>query len=264
MPWRSLPHQLNNRKFTKAVVFVHGLNGSARSWMGDGNRFVDRLSRIPAIYNHFGLFVFDYSATLAEFGPVKKLLALIPGGNEIAQKAKFNVDMRRIALQLQASLRDLLEGYKTIVLVGHGTGELVIKRALVEMGEVELKRIRLFISLADPPAAAAPVANPPTGAAPVATPPAGGAPVADPPAAATPVADPPAAAAPPFVPERTFADFTSKLTARFSRIATPPESCYIDADDTPDTVLEINDPNTHVAFNKVLALLLSLMPGDNG
>ena len=247
MPWRSLPHQLNNRKFTRAVVFVHGLNGSARSWMGDGNRFVDRLSRIPAIYNHFGLFVFDYSATMAEFGPVKKLLALIPGGNEIAQKAKFNVDMRRVALQLQASLRDLLEGYKTIVLVGHGTGELVIKRALVEMGEVELKRIRLFISLADSPAAAAPVADPPTGAAPVATPPAGGA----------PIADPPAAAAPPFVPERTFADFTSKLTARFSRIATPPESCYIDTDDTSDAVLEINDPNTHVAFNKVLAFLQS-------
>ena len=217
MPWRSLPHQLNNRKFTRAVVFVHGLNGSARSWMGDGNRFVDRLSRIPAIYNHFGLFVFDYSATLAEFGPVKKLLALIPRGNEIAQKAKFNVDMRRVALQLQASLRDLLEGYKTIVLVGHGTGELVIKRALVEMGEVELKRIRLFITLADPPA---------------------GAPL-------------------PSIPEKTFADFTSKLTNRFSRITNPPESCHIDSDDTPDAVLEINDPNTHVAFNKVLAFLQS-------
>ena len=244
MRWITLPHQLNNRKFTRAVVFVHGLNGSAASWRGAPNRFVDLLSRERPIYNHFGLFVFEYQTKIPELGPVEKLFALIPGASEIAQKTKFNVDMRRVAMQLKASLSDLLEGYKTIVLVGHGMGGLVIKRALVEMGEAELKRIRLFITLAAPPAGAAPVAVPPAGAAPAAFPPAG--------------------AALPSIPAKAYADFTSKLTDRFSRITSPPETCYIDSDDTSDAVLEIDDPNTHVAFNKVLALLLSLMPGDNG
>ena len=234
MRWITLPHQLNNRKFTRAVVFVHGLNGSAASWRGGPNRFVDRLSRERPIYNHFGLFVFEYQTKIPELGRAEKLFALIPGASEIAQKAKFNVDMRRVAMQLKASLSDLLEGYKTIVLVGHGMGGLVIKRALVEMNEAELKRIRLFITLAAPPAGAAPVAVPSAGAA------------------------------RPSIPAKAYADFTSKLTDRFSRITSPPETCYIDSDDPSDAVLEIDDPNTHVAFNKVLALLLSLMPGDNG
>jgi pimeloyl-ACP methyl ester carboxylesterase len=135
MAWRYLPHQLNNRKFDKAVVFVHGLNGSARSWMGAPNRFVDRLSRVPAIYNHIGLYVFGYETKIFEEGPLWKLFARIPGCSEIAQQRKFNADLKRISTVLKASLSEFLPGYKTIVLVGHGMGALVIKRVLVDLHE---------------------------------------------------------------------------------------------------------------------------------
>jgi len=179
MRWITLPHQLNNRKFTKAVVFVHGGNGSAASWKGDPNRFVDRLSRERPIYNHFGLYVFGYDTKIFEVGPLWKLFARIPGRSEIAQKRKFNADIRKIATDLNTTLREMLPGYKTIVLVGHGMGGLVIKRVLVGLNE-------------------------------------------------------------------------------------PPKCYYIDTEDTHDSVLEINDPNTHIAFNKVLSLLQSLIPYDNG
>ena len=122
MTMKSLPHQLNNRKFTKAVVFVHGLDGSAKSWMGDPNKFINRLSREREIYNHIGLFAFEYDTKIGEPAPLIKLF--------ISQETKFNMDLKRIAMQLKASLREILEGYKTIVLVGHGMGVSVIKNAL--------------------------------------------------------------------------------------------------------------------------------------
>jgi pimeloyl-ACP methyl ester carboxylesterase len=254
MPWISLPHQLNNRKFDKAIVFVHGLNGSARSWMGDSNKFVDRLSRIPAIYNNFGLFVFGYDTKIGEFGPAWKLFAAIPRGNEIAQKTKFNVDIKRISTELKTSLSNLLPGYKTIILVGHSIGGLVIKRALVEMGEAELKRIRFFISLSVPHSAAEPASI-----------------------------SPDLFEKPELIAPKTLADFTSDLANRFSNITNPPESYYqtgnqdqvvkegsaipagvqadhrIDTDDTHYSVLEIKDANSHLAFNKVSALLHQIL-----
>jgi hypothetical protein len=174
MAWRYLPHQLNNRKFTKAVVFVHGLNGSIKSWMGAPDRFVDRLSRVPAIYNHIGLYVFGYDAKIFEAGVLWKLFARIPGCSEIAQQRKFNADLKRISTELKASLSEFLPGYKTVVLVGQGMGGLVIKRVLAGMAE-------------------------------------------------------------------------------------PPKTYSIDIGDTDDSVLEIDDPDNHVAFNKVLALLHQLL-----
>ncbi len=135
MAWRFLPHQLNNRKFNKAVVFVHGVNGSAASWMGAPNRYVDRLSQERTIYNNIGLYVFGYDTKIFEAGPLWKLFARIPGCSEIAQKRKFNADIRKIAADLKATLREMLPGYKTIVLVGHGMGGTVIKRVLVDLAE---------------------------------------------------------------------------------------------------------------------------------
>jgi hypothetical protein len=120
MTMKSLPHQLNNRKFTKAVVFVHGLDGSAKSWMGDPNRLVDRLSREREIYNHIGLFAFEYDPKMAEPGPLSKLFS----------KTRSNPDTKKISMQLKSSLLELLAGYKTIVFVGHGMGVWVIKNAL--------------------------------------------------------------------------------------------------------------------------------------
>ena len=254
MSWISLPHQLNNRKFDKAIVFVHGLNGSAKSWMGDASRFVDRLSHMPAIYNNFGLFVFEYHTKIVEFGLMRKLFALIPGCNDIAQKTKFNVDIRRISMELKTSLRDMLVGYKTIILIGHSMGGIVIKRTLVEMNEAELKRIRLIVSLSVPHIGAG---------------------------LASISAD--LFKNPQLIALKKFSDFTSELTNRFSNITDPPESYYqtgsqdvvvkegsaipagvqgdhrIDTDDTHYSVLEIKDQNSHLAFNKVLALLYELL-----
>jgi pimeloyl-ACP methyl ester carboxylesterase len=166
MPWRSLPHQLNNRKFTKAIVFVHGLNGNARSWMGAPNKFIDRLSREREIYNHIGLFAFEYDPKMAEPGPLSKLF--------IAKKTQSNIDLKRIAIQLKASLREMLEGYKTIVLVGHGMGGAIIKSVLLSMDE-------------------------------------------------------------------------------------PPKCYHIDLDYSDDSALEIEDPDSHPEYNKVLALLQVLL-----
>ena len=254
MPWISLPHQLNNRKFTKAIVFVHGLNGSARSWMGGANRFVDRLSRMPAIYNHFGLFAFSYDTKIGAFGPAWKLLAAIPRGNEIAQKTKFNVDIKRISMELKTSLQELLAGYMSIVLIGHGMGGLVIKRALVDMDEAELRRVSFFISLSVPHSFAGPAS------------------------VSADLFEHSGLVAP-----KPLADFTSELAQRFSNITHAPESFFqtgsrdvvvneasaipagvqadhrIDTDDTHDSVLEINDPDSHPAFNKVLALLHQML-----
>jgi triacylglycerol esterase/lipase EstA (alpha/beta hydrolase family) len=169
MRWITLPHQLNNRKFDKAVVFVHGLDGSVKSWMGAPNRFVDRLSRVPAIYNHVALYVFGYDPKIFEDGPLWKLFARIPGCSEIAQQRKFNADLKRISTELKASISEFLPGYKTIVLVGHGLGGLVIKRVMVDLHE-------------------------------------------------------------------------------------PPKCYSIDTDDTSDSVLDIDDPDNHIVFNKLLAL----------
>lgn len=135
MAWRYLPHQLNNRKFNKAVVFVHGVNGNAASWMGAPNRFVDRLSQERPIYNNIGLYVFGYDVRIFEVGPLWKLFARIPGCSEIAKKRKFNADLRKITTELKATLREMLPGYKTVVLVGHGMGVTVIKRVLAELHE---------------------------------------------------------------------------------------------------------------------------------
>ena len=135
MPWITLPHQLNNRKFTKAVVFVHGLNGSAASWKGGPNKFVDLLSRERPIYNHIALYVFQYDPKIFAPGPAWKLLARIPGCADFVQKATFKAAIRKIATELKATLLEMLPGYKTVVLVGHGMGGLVITRALVNMPE---------------------------------------------------------------------------------------------------------------------------------
>jgi Putative serine esterase (DUF676) len=174
MRWITLPHQLNNRKFTHAVVFVHGQNGSAASWKGAPNRFVDRLSQVRTVYNHFGLYIFQYDTKVFDLGPAWKLLATIPRYSEIAQNKNFNAAIKRISAELKTSISEFLPGYKSIVLVGHGLGGLVIKRALDEMRE-------------------------------------------------------------------------------------PPKCFYIDTDDTNDSVLEIDDPDNHVAYNKVLALLHDIL-----
>jgi triacylglycerol esterase/lipase EstA (alpha/beta hydrolase family) len=135
MSWITLPHQLNNRKFTKAIVFVHGLNGSAASWKGAPNRFVDRLSQVRPIYNHFGLYVFQYDPKLFEVNAAWKLIARLPSANEYVQKTTFNTAIKRISAELRASLTELLPGCKTVVLVGHGMGGLVIKRVLAQIAD---------------------------------------------------------------------------------------------------------------------------------
>jgi hypothetical protein len=135
MRWITLPHQLNNRKFTQAVVFVHGQNGSAASWKGAPDRFVDRLSQIRPIYNHFGLYVFEYDSKIFELGPAWRLLAAIPRYSETAQNKNFNAAIKKLETELKTSLSEFLPGYKTIVLVGHEIGGLVIKGAIASIHE---------------------------------------------------------------------------------------------------------------------------------
>ena len=135
MRWITLPHQINNRKFTQAVVFVHGQNGSAASWKGAPDRFVDRLSQIRPIYNHFGLYVIQYDTKIFELGPAWKLLAAIPGYSEKAQDKNFNAAIKKLETDLRACLSEFLAGYKTIVFVGHEIGGLVIKRIIAQIHE---------------------------------------------------------------------------------------------------------------------------------
>jgi hypothetical protein len=135
MAWRYLPHQLNNRKFSKAVVFVPGSSGGANSWIGAPNRFVDRLSRVPAVYNHIGLYAFGYDPKHFTVGGVGQLVARIPAYKERTEQKAFEAGIRKVATELHLTMAEMLPGVKTVVLVGQGLGNVIIKRVLGAMGD---------------------------------------------------------------------------------------------------------------------------------
>jgi hypothetical protein len=144
--------------------------------MGAPNRFVDRLSRVPAIYNHIGLYAYGYDKDIFVVSGVWRLLARIPGCSELVRRKKFNADVKKLATELKATMQEMLAGYKSIVLVGQGLGVVVGKRVSIELEE----SVKCY---------------------------------------------------------------------------------YVEIDDADESVLAVDDPNDHLEYNKVLALLQSLVPG---
>jgi Putative serine esterase (DUF676) len=254
MAWINIPDQLKNKKFERAIVFVHGLNGDSSTWADDSSRFVDKFKVENEVYSNFALYIFEYHTKIIELSILRKFLSIIPGKKPFAKKEKFNVGIRRIAMQLKASLRDFLNDYKIIILMAHSMGGLIVKRALVEMEEEELKKIKLFISLSVPHHGA--------GLASI------GAPLLK---------------NPQLIDLQGFSDFTNDLTNRFSNLKNQPKVIYqtgnqdrvvnegsavpagviadnrIDTDDTHYKVLNITDPMSHLVYQRIIRELKDIL-----
>jgi hypothetical protein len=152
--WFDESVKTSNHEFKRAIVFIHGLNGSRSSWIDEKDKFVDTLRKEKGIYENYGLYIFQYPTKIAELTLIKKLLSIIPK----IKKNQFNVSIRRTALMLKTNIDEILRDYSTVIVVAHSMGGLVSKKMLVEMQPVELKKVKLFMSLSVPHSGA-PLAN---------------------------------------------------------------------------------------------------------
>ena len=145
---KPITNQANQMKkaIKRGVIFIHGLNGDISTWQGESTRFIDTLNKEKDITDKFDLMPFEYQTQILELTGFKKMLSIIPKLN----KEQFNVGTRRIAMELVSYISEVLRDYDTIALVAHSMGGLVAKRAMVEMEEDQLKKIKFLLSLSVP------------------------------------------------------------------------------------------------------------------
>lgn len=148
MAWIPTGNQLSKKTYDKAIVFIHGLNGSKDTWTGTSQRFLNRMKADKGIYDNFALFIFEYPTTIVDFALLKKLISIIPGLG--INKSKFNDGIRNIAGELITDIQVHLKDYNDIILITHSMGGLVAKRAMVGMTENQLKKIKLYYSISVP------------------------------------------------------------------------------------------------------------------
>ncbi|MCA6368467.1 MAG: hypothetical protein IM631_21595 [Cytophagales bacterium] len=252
MAWVNVSKRQKDKKFERAIVFVHGLNGNSSTWFGSPIRFADRIKTEREVCENFGLYIFEYHTKIFELTSLKKLLSLIPG---LQKKEEFNVGIRRIAMELKSHLAELLEDYKTIVIVTHSMGGLVTKRAMVEIQSYELKKIKLFFSLSVPHhgASLAKIGTKLLGRNIQ------------------------------LIDLQSFSDFTNDLTNRFSNLKDKPIVIYqtgsqdkvvnegsavpagvtedyrIDTNDNHYTVLKISNPASHLPYRRLIRELKGIL-----
>lgn len=251
MAWLNESLKSENKIFHRAIVFIHGLNGNSSTWKGDSKRFVNVLRSDMVVSENFGLYIFEYPTKIVEFGFFKRMLSYIPG----IKKKEFNVGIRRISMELKTNLYEILKDYKTIILVAHSMGGLISKKALVEMQNEEIKRIKLFMS----------VSVPHNGSA-----------LAD--IGTTLLGDNKQ-----LCDLQIFSDFTSDLTNRFSNLTIGPKVVYqsgnqdlvvpegsaipagvtfndrIDTSDNHYSVLSIEDPASHTPYIRLIRELKDIL-----
>lgn len=123
-------HVMTTSRF--ALVFVHGLFSSARTW----DRFVQLIRADPALED-VEVLRFSYPSPKFNFNPMKR----IPNFNVLA-------DSLRTYLEVDAA------PYSNLILVGHSQGGLIIQRYLSRMvgaGRArELSKVRLIVLFACP------------------------------------------------------------------------------------------------------------------
>lgn len=254
MAWINLSEMLENKKHEMAIVFVHGLNGDSSTWRNSSNRFADKLKSEKDVSENFSLHIFEYHTSIVELSSLRKAFSIIPGLKFLSGLKKFNAGIRRIAMQLVTSLHELLRDYKVIVLVGHSMGGLIIKRALVEMQEEDLKKVKLFMSLSVPHHGAALASI--------------GAELMN---------------NPQLIDLKTFSEFTNELTNSFSNLTINLKAIYqtgnqdkvvnegsaipagviaanrIDTDDNHYSVLTISDPPSHLPYRRLMRELKDIL-----
>lgn len=240
-----------NQSYNRAIVFIHGLNGSRLTWKGGANRFLETLKSDNAICDDFGLYIFEYPTKIFSANRVNKILSFVPG----LKKRDFNVSIRRIALELKSYLCEILIKFETIVLISHSMGGLVSKVALVEMDETQRSRIKLWISLSVP--------HNGSGIAKIGTDLLGN--------------------NPQLMGLRIFSEFTSDLTNRFSQLNNKPQTVYqtgnhdlivpegsaipagvlaedrLDTGDNHYSVLQINDPISHLPYQRIKREIIAIL-----
>lgn len=135
------------------IILVHGLNGSADSWRGGEQRFVENLTKENLIQENFDIALFTYQTKIFTVNWIKKKINLIKGFvyNRPHEDIKgFNVGIDAISRNLETEIRNISKRYKTISIIAHSMGGLVSKSALVWMSDEEREKIQLFISLSVP------------------------------------------------------------------------------------------------------------------
>jgi|GEM_PF-1596521 len=148
MPLFNESLKVGNKKFDNAIIFVHGLNGSRDSWTGENSSFVSTLKKQSDVNANYQLFVFEYPSKILEVGFWKKIKAKLPFSGK--KKDTFNVSIRAIAMELASDIRETLGDYKNIVIVAHSMGGLIVKRAIIDMQAVDLRKVKLVLSLSVP------------------------------------------------------------------------------------------------------------------
>jgi pimeloyl-ACP methyl ester carboxylesterase len=137
-----------NRITAKAVVFIHGLGGSAATWDKDEHTFIQRLKREQKVTDRYDFFIYEYHSRMVEVTWFKRVKAMLPGKNK--KNIEFNTSIRDIATELVSVVATQLSSYDTIVLVTHSMGGLVAKNALLLMNADNQKKVKLVLSLSVP------------------------------------------------------------------------------------------------------------------
>ena len=143
--------KLNKKSFThrKAIVFIHGLNGSKHTWIGDDDRWVDNFMKEESIINTFDLYIFSYpTKTFDPFSFWKKLFSIIPGRKR--QRPKFNTNLFKIAEVFKSGIDIDLLNYGNIIIIAHSMGGLIAKKMICLATSQLKQRISLFASLSVP------------------------------------------------------------------------------------------------------------------
>lgn len=135
------------------IIFVHGLNGSASTWQGTSEHFVEVLKKNEIIKNNFDLAIFTYPTKIFQISILKKIGNTIAGflSNRPKEDIKaFNVGIDSVSRPLESEVRSIEDKYETITFIAHSMGGLVTKSALTWVSDDILKKVRLFISLSVP------------------------------------------------------------------------------------------------------------------
>jgi pimeloyl-ACP methyl ester carboxylesterase len=242
-----------NRTTTKAIVFIHGLGGSAATWDKDEESFVRKLKRETQIADGYDFFIYEYHTGMVENTWYKRVKARLPGKKRKA--IEFNTSIRDIATELVSGTTTQLAAYNTLVFVTHSMGGLVAKNAMLLMSVDHQKKIKLVLSLSVPHAGSSLARNHLV-----------------------------KLIGPNQVPDlATFSALTNDLTGRYAALPNKPRTIYqrglydevvnegsaIPANtpvderlDTPHThynVLEISDKSTHMPYVRLITELNDLI-----
>jgi pimeloyl-ACP methyl ester carboxylesterase len=120
-----------------AVIFVHGFDGDARKTWLDFQHLIDKLGGQFPLWKKCDLFFFSYSSRNQIVPLAEELVAFI---NYVVESTRRGESGTSLPSGMLIVRPDNPPSYKNCVLVGHSTGAVIIREAVLQLAEPWLRQ----------------------------------------------------------------------------------------------------------------------------